>query len=125
MTVAQTCLLVAVLLPLACAMIGKAGAFNLRDNHDARGWQSRQTGWRARAMAAQANGFEALPLFIAGLLVAWQRDAAQGTVDTLALAFLGLRLAYVGLYLADLATLRSLAWTGAVACALALFFTGG
>lgn len=125
MTLAQICLLVVVFLPPLCAALGKAGAFGLRDNHDPRGWQSRQTGWRARAVAAQANGFEALPLFIGGLLVAWQRDAAQSTVDGLAVAFVVLRLAYIGLYLADLAMLRSVAWVGAVGCAVALFFAGG
>jgi len=125
MTLAQLCLLVAVLLPIVCAWIAKAGAFGLAENHDPRGWQARQTGWRARAGAAQANSFEALPFLIGGLLVASQRGAAQATVDGLALAFVGLRVAYIGLYLADLATLRSLAWAGAVACAVALFFVGG
>lgn len=124
MTIAQLCLLVAVLLPVSCAWIAKAGAFGLAENHDPRGWQGRQTGWRARALAAQANGFEALPLLIAGLLVAWQREAAQSTVDTLALMFIALRVAYIGLYLADRATLRSLVWTASVACAVAIFFVG-
>jgi len=124
MTIAQLCLLVAVLLPFATAWIGKAGAFGLSDNRDPRGWASRQSGWRARAMAAQSNGFEALPLLLAGLLVAWQREAAQSTVDALALAFVALRVVYIGLYLADLGTLRSLVWTGSVACVLAMFFVG-
>ena len=124
MTIAQLCLLVAVLLPLATAWIGKAGAFGLSDNREPRGWASRQSGWRARAMAAQANGFEALPLLLAGLLVAWQHEAAQATVDALALAFVGLRIVYIGLYLADLATLRSVVWAGSVACAVAMFFVG-
>jgi len=124
MTIAQTCLLAAVLLPIACAWIAKAGTFGFSDNHDPRGWASRQSGWRARAVAAQANGFEALPLLIAGLLVAWQRETAQSTVDALALGFVGLRVAYIGLYLADLATLRSLVWTGSVLCAAAMFIVG-
>ena len=124
MTIAQLCLLAAVLLPFATAWIGKAGAFGLSDNHDPRGWSSHQSGWRARAMAAQTNGFEALPLLLAGLLVAWQREAAQSTVDALALGFVGLRLVYIGLYLADLATLRSVVWTGSVLCAVAMFFAG-
>ena len=124
MTIAQLCLLVARLLPFATAWIGTAGAVGLSDNRDPRGWASRQSGWRARAMAAQTNGFEALPLLIAGLLVASQREAAQATVDALALGFVGLRLVYVGLYLADLATLRSVVWTGSVLCAVAMFFVG-
>ena len=124
MTIAQLCLLVAVFLPFATAWIGKAGAFGLSDNHDPRGWTSRQSGWSARAMAAQSNGFEALPLLIAGLMVAWQRETAQATVDALALGFVGLRVLYIGLYLADLATLRSIVWTGSVLCAAAMFVVG-
>lgn len=125
MTVAHYCLLAAVMLPLVCSWIAKAGAFTLRDNHDTRGWQARQAGWRARALAAQANGFEALPLLLAGLLVAWQRQAPQATVDLLVAAFVGCRVLYTAFYLADLATLRSLTWVAAVACGVALFFIGG
>ena len=124
MTLAHLCLLVALLLPIACAWIAKAGAFGLSDNHDPRGWSARQSGWRARAVAAQANGFEALPFLIAGLLVASQRGTAQSTVDALALGFVGLRVVYVGLYLADLAMLRSIAWSGSLLCAVALFLVG-
>jgi uncharacterized MAPEG superfamily protein len=63
-------------------------------------------------------------MLIAGLMVAWQRETAQATVDALALGFVGLRLVYVGLYLADLATLRSIVWTGSVLCAAAMFVVG-
>jgi uncharacterized MAPEG superfamily protein len=124
MTTAQLCLLVACLLPVSCAWIAKAGAFGLKDNHDPRAWLARQQGWRARANAAQANGFEALPLFIAGLFVAHQQQAPHATVDMLALAFVAARVAYIGLYLADWAALRSVAWVAAVAAALGLFFAG-
>lgn len=122
MTLAQTCLLVACLLPVACAGVAKAGAFGPKDNHDPRAWLARQQGWRARANAAQANSFEALPLFIAGLFVADQHGAAPATVDLLALGFVAARLAYVGLYLADLAGLRSLAWVAGVGLSVALYF---
>ena len=125
MTIAHICLFIAVLLPAVCAGLSKAGAFGLSDNRDPRHWQAQQTGWRARAVAAQANGFEALPWLIAGLFVASQRGTPQPVVDGLASAFVGLRLVYIALYLADLATLRSLAWIGSVVCAAALFFAGG
>lgn len=124
MTLAQFALIAAVLLPIICAWIAKAGAFTVSDNREPRTWLTRQTGWRARANAAQANSFEALPLFIAALFVADQHNAAQARVDALAVAFVALRVAYIGLYLADLASLRSLAWFGAVLSAVALFFVG-
>lgn len=121
MTTAHWCLLAAALLPIACAWIAKAGAFGLRDNAAPRAWAARQSGWRARALAAQANGFEALPLFVAAVLVAHQAQAPQGRVDTFALAFIAARLAYIACYLADRPTLRSTAWTIGVACCVVLF----
>ncbi|HEY1128277.1 MAG TPA: MAPEG family protein, partial [Roseateles sp.] len=74
--------------------------------------------------AAQANSWEALPIFIAGLFVAHQHQAAQATVDLLALGFIAARLAFVGLYLADQASLRSLVWVAGLAACVALFFVG-
>ena len=128
MTLAQWCLLAASLLPVGCAALAKSPGFGKRrreggfDNHAPREWLARLDGWQARANAAQANSWEALPLFIGGLFVAHQHQAAQATVDALALGFIAARLAYVGLYVADKASLRSLLWlTGAGLCA-ALFF---
>jgi uncharacterized MAPEG superfamily protein len=128
MSIAQLCLLVACLLPVGCAALAKSKGFGKRrrdggfDNHAPREWLAKREGWQARANAAQANSWEALPLFIAGLFVAHQHQAAQGTVDALALGFIAARLAYIGLYVADKASLRSLLWmTGAGLCA-ALFF---
>lgn len=79
-------------------------------------------GWQARANAAQANGFEALPLFFAGVLAAQQMHLDQGRIDLLALVFIALRVIFIGLYLADQATLRSLVWALGVATSIALFF---
>src|SRR3954463_6159477 len=93
MTVAYWCLLVVALLPYACAYLAKSGGFGKPrsqggfDNHEPRAWLSRLTDWRARANAAQANSFEALPLFIAAVLVAHQLGAPQVQVDILAVLF--------------------------------------
>ncbi|MCY4753959.1 MAPEG family protein [Pelomonas aquatica] len=130
MTIAQLCLLAACLLPIGCAAIAKSRGFGKRrrdggfDNSRPRDWLARQEGWQARANAAQANSWEALPVFIAGLFVAGQHQAAQATVDALALGFVAARLAYIGLYLADRAWLRSLLWTAGMATCVALFFVG-
>ena len=130
MTIAQLCLLVACVLPPVCAAIAKSGGVGKRrrdggfDNNAPREWLAKQQGWQARANAAQANGWEALPIFLAALFVAHQHQVAQGTVDALALGFIAARLAYIALYLADQATLRSLAWTAGVAANVALFFVG-
>lgn len=128
MTIAQLCLLVACVLPIGCAALAKSRGFGKQrreggfDNHSPREWLARQQGWQARANAAQANSWEALPVFLAGLFVAHQHQAAQGSVDALAAAFIAARLAYIGLYLADQASLRSLLWLTGGGLSVALFF---
>jgi uncharacterized MAPEG superfamily protein len=127
-TLAHVCILVACLLPIVCAGIAKAGRFGMPrsqggyDNHDPRAWLAQQTGYRARANAAQANSFEALPLFIAGVLVAQQTQASQALVNGLALAFVLLRVAYIAMYVADRQAARSLVWLLGVLCSIALLF---
>ena len=128
MTIAQLCLLVACALPPLCAGLAKSkGAGKRRrdggfDNNRPREWLAKLDGWQARANAAQANSWEALPIFLAGLFVAHQHQAAQATVDALAMGFIAARLVFIGLYLADKATLRSLVWTAGIAASAALFF---
>jgi uncharacterized MAPEG superfamily protein len=130
MTIAYFCIIVACLLPVVCAGIAKSKGFGRPrreggfDNQHPREWLAKLTGWQARANAAQANSFEALPLFLAGVLVAHQLHAPQGSVNALAMAFIAVRLAYIGSYLADKAVLRSIAWAAGVAISVALFFIG-
>ena len=127
MKIAQWCLLVACLLPIVCAGVAKWGTLGRPrsqggyDNHDPRAWLARQQGYRARANAAQANSFEALPLFIAAVLVAQHAGVAAPTVDALAVAFVALRAAYIALYVADRAAARSLVWMAGVGVCVALF----
>lgn len=122
LTLAYWCLIGAALLPYLTAWIGKAGAFKPADNDAPRDWARRQGGWRARALAAQDNGFEGLPLFMAGVIAAHQFGALQGRIDALALAYLLLRVVYVSLYIRGKSTLRSLVWVLGIACSIALFF---
>jgi uncharacterized MAPEG superfamily protein len=122
LTMAYWCLLAAAVLPYVTAWIAKAGAFRPADNQAPRDWASRQGGWRARALAAQNNGFEGLPLFMAGVLAAHQFGATQARIDALALAYLLLRVVYVSLYIQGRSALRSLVWTLGLAVSVALFF---
>lgn len=128
MTIANYCLIVACLMPVLTAALAKSRGFGKRrrdggfDNNDPRGWLGRQTGWQARANAAQANGFEALPLFIAGVLAAQQMQHDQSRIDLMAMGFVAARLVYVLLYVADQPTLRSLVWGIGVALSIGLFF---
>lgn len=130
MTVSHACILLACLLPIACAGIAKSRGFGKPrreggyDNHNPRAWLDQLQGFQARANAAQYNSFEALPVFIAGVLIAENGGAAQATVDALAVAFILCRLGYIGAYVTDRANLRSLLWLVGLACCVVLFFLG-
>lgn len=121
-TIAHGCVLAAGLLPYVATLVAKGGA--RFDNRQPRDWLARQTGWRARAHAAQLNGFEAFPLFAVAVLVAQQVGAPQPRVDALALAFVAARLVYLATYLADVAWLRSIAWLSGIGVAVAIFVAG-
>lgn len=123
LTIAYWSLLAAFFLPLVAAGIAKAGRRDY-DNADPRGWESRLEGHRRRAVAAMDNTYEALPFFAAAVIVAHQLDAPQGRLDALALAWLALRLLYIGLYVGDRAGARSLVWLAAVVVTVWIFLLG-
>ena len=130
MTIADGCILVSCLLPVLCAGAAKSPGFGKPrreggfDNNNPRQWLAKLQGWQARANAAQQNSFEALPIFIAGVLIAQQLRASQGLVDNLALLFVAARLGYIGAYLADLAALRSSLWLVGLVASTAFYFLG-
>jgi len=129
-TLAYWCILLAAVLPIVCAGIAKSGKFKISrreggyDNHNPRAWLAKQTDWRARANAAQANSFEALPFFIGAVLIAHQLGANQARVDLLALLYIAARILYIMLYLADNAKVRSVVWTVAFALNVGILFAG-
>jgi uncharacterized MAPEG superfamily protein len=123
MTIAFWCVLAAGLLPIVTAGIAKGGA-RAYDNAQPRLWMAAQEGWRARANAAQQNGWEAFPLFAAAVIIAHLTQAPAARVDLLALAFVGLRVAYIACYLWNKASLRSLVWLAGHGCIIALFASG-
>jgi uncharacterized MAPEG superfamily protein len=129
-TVAYWCVLVAVFLPIVCAGIAKWGSFGKPrsqggfDNVDPRAWLAKQTDWRARANAAQANSFEALPFFMGAVIIAHQMGAYQFRLDLLAFVYVVLRMVYIMLYVAGMANVRSLVWALALGVNIAIFFAG-
>ncbi len=129
-TLAYWCVLIAALLPIFCAGLAKAGTFGKPrsqggyDNDNPRVWLANLSDWRARANAAQANSFEALPFFIGAVVIAHQLGALQGRVDLLALVYIVLRLLYITFYVGGLSTLRSLAWAGGLLVNIAILFSG-
>ena len=128
-TLAYWCLLIAALIPILAAGLGKWGTFKTPrklggyDNNNPRDWWGQQADWRKRANAAQHNTFEALPFFFAAVLAAHQLQAPQVAVDLLAFAWVFLRLGYVLAYVGDMATPRSLVWGAALLVNIAILFS--
>jgi len=122
MTTALWCVLIAGLLPYVAVIIAKGGT--RFDNNNPRDWLAKQEGYRRRANGAQANSFEAFPLFAAAVIVAHVLHGPQARVDLLAMIFIAARVAYLICYLADWATVRSVAWLVGIGCAVTIFVTG-
>jgi uncharacterized MAPEG superfamily protein len=121
MTIAYWCVLFMGLFPYVATGIAKKG-FEGYDNGMPRQWLAKQTGFRARANAAQANLFESLPFFFAAVVIASIANAPQNRVDLLAIGFVVARTAYLICYVADWSTTRSIMWLAGLACVVAIFF---
>ena len=121
MTIAYACILFMGLFPYVAAGIAKKG-FEGYDNSMPRQWLAKQTGFRARANAAQANLFESLPFFFAAVIIAHIANAPQARIDFLAIGFVVARIAYLVCYVANWPTTRSMVWLAGIACVVAMFF---
>ena len=120
MTIAYACLLFMGIFPYVAAGIAKKG-FENYDNSMPRQWLANQTGFRARANAAQANLFESLPLFFAAVIIASINNAPQTRIDLLALGFVATRIAFLICYLANWPTTRTIVWSIGLICVIAIF----
>ena len=121
MTIAYWCVLFMGLFPYVAAGIAKKG-FEGYDNGMPRQWLAKQTGFRARANAAQANLFESLPFFFAAVIIASMANAPQGRIDLLAIGFVAARIAYLVCYVANWPTTRSIVWLAGISCVVSIFF---
>ncbi|GAA5159524.1 MAPEG family protein [Viridibacterium curvum] len=111
------CLLITCFMPYLFAAAAKAsGASGGRryDNSDPRTWLAGLSGWPARAQAAQANSWEALAIFIAGLVAALHGGVPEADIVFWSWWFVVARVIYGALYIANLATARSVVWLLAV-----------
>ncbi len=119
MTIALWCVLVAGLLHLPFAAAAKwSSRF---DNHRPRDYLDQTIGWRKRAHWTQMNTLEAFPLFAAAVLIAHLIAGPSSTANTLALSFIGFRIAFGLCYILDKAALRSVMWFGGVLSVAGLF----
>lgn len=121
MTIAYWCVLFMGLFPYVATGIAKKG-FEGYDNGMPRQWLAKQTGFRARANAAQANLFESLPFFFAAVIIASLANGPQNKVDALAVGFVVARITYLICYVANWAATRSIVWLAGIVCVVAIFF---
>jgi uncharacterized MAPEG superfamily protein len=108
------------MLPVVCAGIAKWGGRGY-DNRNPRDWLAQQTGFRARANAAQQNSFEAFAFFAVGVVMALLAGVDDAKVVSAAWFFLGMRVAYIYAYVTDRASLRTLVWVMGYATVIYLF----
>jgi uncharacterized MAPEG superfamily protein len=90
--------------------------FGRVDNYHPRAQVSQQTGAGARVQAAQANTWEALIVYAITCFVAFSSGADLHQFDTVALLYFALRILFVGFYIANKASLRSLTFVASVFC---------
>ena len=121
MTIAYACVLFMGLFPYVAAGIAKKG-FQQYDNSMPREWLAKQTGFRARANAVQANLFESLPFFFAAVIIASMSGAPQAKLDLLAIGFVIARIAYLICYIANWPAMRSIVWLMGLICVITIFF---
>ena len=120
MTTALWCLFITMFLPVVCAGISKAGGQGY-DNAHPRQWLAQQEGFRARAVAAQQNSWEALLLFSIAVLVAHAILGPSDSVNQMAVSFVVARLAYIAAYVANWAMARTLVWLAGFLLTISIF----
>lgn len=123
LTTPMICLVIGCFLPLV--WVGFTGPARLAlpdglDSNNPRRQKAQLEGMAARAVGAESNAFEALPLFLAAVFIhhVTQGDAELGAY--LAIGWVVCRMAHGGFYLADIAPLRSLSFMSAIGCALGM-----
>jgi uncharacterized MAPEG superfamily protein len=113
-------LLVAGVLPVCSTAIAKWG-FSQFDNHNPREWLAHQTGFRARANAAQHNAFEAFPFFATAVVLGLVLQLDAAVLDRYCLVFVAARVLYLAAYVADFAAFRTLCWLTGYASCIAIY----
>lgn len=124
MTTPFWCLLIVILMPYVMAGMGgyfKTRQFGSVDNNNPRQQSAALEGAGARAVAAQQNSWEALPVFAAAVIVAHLAGADPGLSAVAAGIFVAARVVYLVFYLSDIATARSLSFLVGFASCIWLF----
>lgn len=96
--------------------------FGHADNNHPRLQQLKLTGIGARTMAAQQNAWEALPVFMSVVLIAFASGVDLNTLTVPALIFFCFRVLHAFFYMMNLASLRSFAFSVSFFACLYIFY---
>lgn len=122
------CLLVLTVMPIVCSWISGSYRYKMPeglDNKHPREQAARLTGVGARAVAAQANCWEALAVFTAALVAVGLSgiDVADlPIIATLSMVVVALRVVFVAAYLANIDALRSFMFLGSYGVCMYIFY---
>ncbi len=119
MTTPFWCLVVIAGMPIGLAFVGdyfRQTDLGSIDNSDPRGQAARLQGAGARAYAAQANAWEALPVFAIAVFLAHLTGGDPSRSAIASVVFVIARVAHAVCYIAGWSTLRSVSFLAAFGC---------
>ncbi len=99
--------------------------FGTADNDHPRIQEAKQTGRGARAMGAHANAFEALAVWAPAVLAAHATAPDSSLAPKLAIAWIAVRVLHGIVYIAGIASVRSLFFAVGMVCALLMYLVAG
>jgi uncharacterized MAPEG superfamily protein len=118
-------LLVLCILPIACSWVGgfyRQKQLGSVDNKEPRAQWQQLSGAGARAVAAQGNSWEALAVFSAAVLALFIGGVDLGSLSTLVMIFVALRIAYIPAYIGNIDKLRSVLFLGSYGICMYFFY---
>ncbi len=121
MTIAYWCVLVTFVLPYIWVAIARIPGITLDKNLIPRIVSESLTGFRQRTYWAHLNALEVAGPFAATVIIGHQLQLNQNTLDTLALVFVGFRVAHAMAYMANQGVLRTLMFAGGFLSIVTIF----
>ena len=124
MTIAFWCVYIACLLPIMTSWVSsyfRGKQLGLIDNKHPRAQYAVLEGPGGRAYAAQQNAWEALPIFVAAVLIAHLAGVAPERSALAAEVFIVARVLYPVFYIANKDILRSLSFLIGIGACISLF----
>ena len=123
MTRAYLCVMIAGLMPILWAGIGKVlGRFQIKeDNKAPRAFFSKASGKAQRANWAQLNSWESFAPFAAAVIIAYQAGVRGRQIDQAATVFIVARALYGITYIFDWASARTIVYIVGIAANLSLY----